>query len=502
MDYDVVVIGAGAGGLSAGATLAASGLKTLIVEQADTVGGCASSFESHGFQFDSGACIIEMPRVYDWLYRRLGLDRKEYITFLRNDPLYELVDIMNGERIPFPASLEGMAEIIGRHSPGDARTFLDFMRGKGKMLDGFADIIMTTPQGRLRDLAKVFWKYPRILANLGSLMGPYNKVLDDLFQHPYTHRLLANYSIIGGLPPSRQSSMMLWLCYLEHDGMFYPRGGMGAVQRGIARAFKDLGGELRLGARVDRLLMNRKKAGGVVLSDGTALTSRAVVSNANAKNLYFKMVGVENLPGAVFKGLNSYEPSPSCTVGYLGLDYKPPMAAQHICGLSGAELIDAFWSGLYSKNVAVPQSVGLITSPTFMDPTLAPNGCHSLSFITMAPRHPASAPWSEMKWDYLEQGIDMVNTMYVPGIKDHILFKTIATPEDFEKRLLIPGGSMYAFSMSILSQMAFRPSNRSRCVKNLYLCGASSHTGSVPGAVCSGMMAADLALEDLDGRWN
>ena len=101
----------------------------------------------------------------------------------------------------------------------------------------------------------------------------------------------------------------------------------------------------------------------------------------------------------------------------------------------------------------------------------------------------------------LEKGIGMLNALYLPGIKDHVVFKTIATPEDFEKRLGIPNGSMYGFSMSMLSQMMFRPGNMSRCVKNLYLCGASTHVGSVPGAVCSGALAAGIAASDLNGRW-
>ncbi len=95
----------------------------------------------------------------------------------------------------------------------------------------------------------------------------------------------------------------------------------------------------------------------------------------------------------------------------------------------------------------------------------------------------------------------MVDAMYLPGIKEHVVFKTIATPEDFERRLLIPDGCIYSYSMSLLSQMVFRPSNRSRCIPGLYLCGASTHpSGSVPGAICGGLLAAELAAGDLERR--
>lgn len=499
-DYDVIVIGAGVGGLAAGATLASRGHRTLVLEQSDSLGGCASSFERDGYRFDTGACIVELPRFHDWFYNNLGLEREDYLTLFRNEPLYELVDVLSGSRYLVPTSLEGTAEIIGRHSTEDARRFLDVMRREGEVLDNFCDIILTTPQGRLRDLFRVFARYPRILAHLRYLMTPYKKLVEDLFEHEFTRRMLTNYSVIGGLPPSRQSGLMLWLCYAEHDGMYYPRGGMGAVPDGMARALRDLGGELVSGARVSRIALEGGRARGVFLSDGTALSARAVVSNVNALILYRDLIGPENIPSAVLKGLYSYEFSPSCAIGYLGLDYQPPLRAQHMFGMTSPELVETFFKDIYGKDIAVPESVGLVTSPSYMDRSMAPGGHHNLSFITMAPYRPAGASWSRMKWDYLERGIKMVDTLYVPGIKDHIVMKTIATPEDFERRLGTPHGSIYAFSMSMLSQMAFRPSNRSRCVGDLYLCGASTHLGSVPGAVCSGTMAGELAAERLERR--
>ncbi|MEW6554882.1 MAG: NAD(P)/FAD-dependent oxidoreductase [Actinomycetota bacterium] len=500
-DYGVIVIGAGVGGLSAAGVLAREGLKTLVLEQADFVGGCASSFERSGYHFDVGACIIEVLRAHESFYDRLGLDMKDYITFLPNDPIYELVDILSGERFTVPASAQGMAELIGRHSAADARAFLRFMREEGKMMDGFTDAVFTTPQGGISGLFKVFAKYPRAVANLHRLMLPYNKVLGDLFVHPLTHRLLCNSAVIGGLPPSRQVGMLMWQTYAEHAGMYYPRGGMGAVPRAMARALEDVGGELRLSCRVGRLLLERKAARGVVLDDGTIITSRAVVSDANATNLYLEMIGEENIPRVVAKGLRSYGLSPSCAIGYLGLDYHPPMQSQHIMALSDPEFIDMYWSDIYEQDIAMPQSVGLISCPSYTDPSLAPEGGASLSFITMAPRNPRGAPWDEMRWDFLEQAIGMLDAVYVPGIKDHIVFKTIATPEDFERRLLIPGGTIYSYSMSVLSQMIFRPSNRSKCIRDLYLCGASAHpSGSVPGVLCGGMLAADALLEDSKRR--
>ena len=375
MDYDVIVIGAGAGGLSAGASIAAGGLKTLVLEQADFVGGCASSFDRDGFRFDTGACIIEMARAHDWFYERLGLQREDYIKFIPTDPAFEMIDPLSGNRYLVPSSIEGVAEMIRQHSAEDAQAFTDFIRGPGRMLDELVDVVFTTPQGRLRHLAKVFTRFPRLITNARYLLTPYGKLVNDLFRHPFTRSFLSYYSAIGGLPPSIQSAVMLWGYYGERDGMFYPKGGMGELTRAMAKALIDVGGELQVGTSVQRLHLEKGKARGVVLEDGTIIRSRAVVSNVNARTLYLNMVGEEHIPGAIVKGLESYEFSPACAVAYLGLDYKPPMKAQHMIAMTSPELMDKFWSGFVNKNVAVPQGVGLVSSSTRENATPAPAGC-------------------------------------------------------------------------------------------------------------------------------
>ncbi|MDY6794133.1 MAG: hypothetical protein SWK76_02445 [Actinomycetota bacterium] len=103
----------------------------------------------------------------------------------------------------------------------------------------------------------------------------------------------------------------------------------------------------------------------------------------------------------------------------------------------------------------------MISCPTYVDPSLAPEGRRCLSFMTLAPRHPAEGAWSDIKWDYLDKGIDMLDAVYLPGVKDQVVFKTVATPENFESRLLIPDGCIYSYSLfHIRSQPGALPSRQ------------------------------------------
>ena len=127
-DYDVVVIGGGAGGLSAAALCQKAGMKTLVLEQSERIGGCCSTFEAEGFHFDVGASVVEVTASFEELFRRLGLSREKYIPMVPVDPIYDYCDIKRDVRFAYPTSVEETAEVISKISPEDGKTFLKFAK--------------------------------------------------------------------------------------------------------------------------------------------------------------------------------------------------------------------------------------------------------------------------------------------------------------------------------------------------------------------------------------
>ena len=157
-DYDAIVIGGGVGGLSAGALCQKAGMKTLVLEQSDRIGGCCSTFEAEGFHFDVGASVVEAPAAFYELFRRLELDIEDYIPWHTVDPIYDYCDIGAGKRFAYPTDVEATAEVIAQISPEDGRAFLDFARKYTPRIMGLMNEFFFAPCQGLVDVLRLIKK--------------------------------------------------------------------------------------------------------------------------------------------------------------------------------------------------------------------------------------------------------------------------------------------------------------------------------------------------------
>ncbi len=156
-------------------------------------------------------------------------------------------------------------------------------------------------------------------------------------------------SYFVGLPPALCPGYVAFLAYSEHEGIFYPRGGMSGIPEGIADAYKEFGGEIRFNSRVDKVLTDGKRVCGVELADGTEIRSRIVVSNINAKTLYLDLVGEEKLPAWAKRAIKSYNVSIPAPMIMLGLDAKPDLDAHHTFCYATLDEMNRIWFEDYAN---------------------------------------------------------------------------------------------------------------------------------------------------------
>jgi len=251
--------------------------------------------------------------------------------------------------------------------------------------------------------------------------------------------------------------------------------------------------KLRLRTLVTRVLVRNGRACGVRLADDIEITAGMIVSNVNAKMLYQEMIGEEYLPPKVRRGVRSYRYSLAAPMIYLGLDYEPPLAAHHsIIAISPRELND-YWVNNLQKGRLPDRHFGLICCPTLSDPSLAPKGKHLLNIIPEGFYHLDGTTWEKEKGRFLEDTIQFLSRNAIPGLANHINQADIATPVDFERRLLLPEGSIYCLQQDLTALAMFRPAAKSKAIQGLYLTGSSTHPGGgVPTCVASGHIAAKL----------
>ena len=230
-DYDVIVIGAGLGGLSLGALMAKRGKKTLIVEQSPRVGGYCSTFERDGFRFDLGASIIEIIDVIEGCFTELGTSVFNEVEMVPLEPIYT-IKFKDGSEMRYPTSKEETADEFRKISPEDAEGWLKY----ADYMQGFLDTALTgfflEPANTLIDMLKMFMKTPKLLSFMPLFNMNYQDVIRKYFKHPKIQEALAFQSNFMGLPPELCPGHMTMLPWAEHTGFYYSKGGHDRHPRG------------------------------------------------------------------------------------------------------------------------------------------------------------------------------------------------------------------------------------------------------------------------------
>ncbi len=496
MDYDAVVIGAGLGGLSCASVLARNGFKVLVLENTGQVGGCCSSFDHQGYRFDIGASIVELKWVIDDLFHKLGKKTEDFIDFIPIDPIYGFFTA-DGRRFSYPVSVEGTREVIAGFSPEDARSWDRFAEVGSEAINFAFGKVMSESMGTMKDMLKVAVANPKLAKYLKYMVLNFESVLCKFFKNDTVRASMSLQSYFVGLPPALCPGYVAFLAYSEHEGIFYPRGGMIGIPQGIADAFRQFGGEIRFNSRVDRVLTDGRRACGVELADGTQIRSNVVVSNINAKTLYLELVGEEKLPAWAKRAIKSYEVSIPAPMIMLGLDARPDLDAHHSFCYATLDEMNRIWFEDYANKRVPDGGFMLISWPTHADPSLAPEGHHCLNLVSFAPYELADGDWDRDRDRYLDTMLGLLEKNFNLRLRDHIQVAKVNTPRDFERMLLHPRGAVYGLQSDITCTAAFRPSVRSRVLKGLYLTGASTHLGGgVAPTIGSGMVAGDFVLKD------
>ena len=496
-DYDAIVIGAGCGGISCASILAKRGLKTLILEQSNTIGGCCSTFEAEGFHFDTGASIVEFVPAIDAIFERLGKKRENYIDLRPCEPMYSF-RTPEGQYLDIPTDVNEMYKLIKSYSPEDAENWLkycDYWRGMSG--EGMQQYLYSDMQS-WKSMFRMSIRSPKMMKYMPAYYLTYEVLIKKWFRHQTTLDTLGFQSYWIGLPPRLCPGLYAGITFAEHEGIYYPMGGMISIPKGILTAGKENGLELQLNTEVTKVLVQNGKARGVALKDGTRLSSRVVVSNINAKPLYLKLIGEEHLPMKVRKGVKSYKLSMCMPMIYLGVKGDVPLRAHHNLQLGRYQTMNEIWEKYFLAGRFPEDPVSLICWPSETDPSLAPEGHHALNVGAMGSYRLDHGTWDDRREEYMDLILGYVEKTLWPGIRDQIVYKNLSTPLDFERRLLSPEGAVYALQNDIPSTMVFRPSNRSKSIQGLYLTGASTHPGGgVPMVIASGGISADLIMQDL-----
>jgi len=471
--YDVVIIGAGIGGLVCGCYLAKAGLKVLIVEKNDKPGGYCSSFEKNGYRFDVGVHYLGSLREEGILFKILKeLDLLNRIKFITNDPT---------DRIITPDKT-----IFIRKDKNDTKKeLIAHFPGEKQNIEAFFKFILE------KDFLYIVSKTKRIT---------FKELLDDFFND---YKLKAILSILLGnlgLPSSQASALVSIVLYREFilDGGYYPKGGMQVLPDLLAQRFKEYGGDLLLSTKVVKIITKNRKIIGVEIENKGVISSKVVVSNADATLTFKKLLDCDTQEA---KKVENLRPSPSAFVVYLGLNKKLNISPRHFTAW--------FFSSYdvekcYKKQLSLSQIpslyYALLTFSSIVDPSLAPSGKDIIRiFVGANFRKKIETENKETIYQKLLEKLENL----IPNTQKYIEVKEIATPYTFYSFTLNREGALFGWAAtpSQIDRKIFPPETS---IKNLYLTGhwitKEIGQGSISGVSLGGRSTARLVLKSLENE--
>ena len=504
--YDAVIVGGGHNGLVCAAYLAKAGLNVLVLERRDIVGGACITeelFPGYRFSACSYYCYLLQSKVIEDLQlRRHGF----HVSPL--DPV-KTVLYPDGRVLMTWDSVEQTQDWIGRFSKRDAQAYPEWVA----FWDRAASLVypyFLTPAPTLADIA-VGQRTSEARAFLDRLLtASAEDVVTEFFEHEairgaFIHAHDAGDATAPGSAWAFSYIRSSALTPRENTGIV--RGGMGSITQAMAASARAAGATIKTGAVTGEVLVENGAAVGVRLTDGEEIRARAVVSNADPKRTFLKLVRPEDVPAgfrrrverlktntAYFKFHAALSRLPDLS-RYFGGDFDVRCLAYTKISPSVEYFKEAWDDANHGRPPRGP--VMDIQIPSGYDPTMAPPGKHVMSiWASYAPVRLAEGTWDERREEITETFIGTL-AKYAPDIRDCFVDYKLFTPQDLEERVGLTDGNIRHLDIVPGQFFASRPmpgwAEYRTPIRNLYLCGAGTHPGGeVTGA--PGHNAAQVIL--------
>jgi phytoene dehydrogenase-like protein len=523
-DYDAIVIGAGHNGLTAAGYLGKAGLRTLVLERREVIGGAAVTEEFHpGYRNSIASYVVSLLRpevirdldLHKHGYELIGL--KGALELCRDDHLWLTGDEAN-DRAEIGRFSDTDYDAIHRFEELLTRIGVvirnQWLREPPGLRGGFIDLMGLLKAGR--DVSKLSEaeRY-RLLQMFTSSAAD---IIRRRFKSSMVRSMYASHCVSGNNASFNQPGSAIPFFHHalgefdgERGGWGLARGGMGAITQAMAAFAESQGVEIRTGAVVEKIIVNKGRAQGVRLSGGEMLSARAVLSNADPKRTFLKLVGAEHLPAEFSQDISQIRMGHASLRMNLALNGLPELRdypGTNIGPQHQASIVIYPPMAVMEQNYHTALAGGLpeeprldIVIPSTLDDSLAPSGHHVMSLLCKYyPFEPAANQhWDDIKETVADHIVEYLSG-YLPNIKSLIVGRQVLSPLDLERVFGLTDGDIFHGRHDLDQIFSLRPhpaaANYRTPLAGLYLCGSGAHPGGgVSGA--PGHNGAKRVIKDL-----
>ncbi len=480
-NVDVVVIGAGCAGLSSAARFATSGKKVLVYEKHNIPGGCGTSFRRGRFEFEvalhqlSQMGSFENPGGLRKLFREFGIE--EQIDWVEIKELYNIIQPHADLSVALPTNVEGCKEVMTSYFPEEKEKINAYYDLVWAFSKEYFDLIQKPQapemEGFKADMkrqlvSKLFKKkYPM----LGKyMMRSAQDVLDEIGLSKEAQTCVnAYWCFMGSLPEKLPFPILAACTYLYiMNQPYYLKGGSQVMSQALTEYIRKEGGEVHFNNGVKKILMEGKKAIGVITDEGETVYAKQILSNISHIHTYMNLLEPDEIPVGALDSFAHCRVGISAFTCYIGLDCTP----EDINMKTSFNLIypkEIRTGGLEaSRKLDVKDDPIVLTCYTVDDPGCSPEGTSVFSAVVLKYAEPwielPEEEYHEKKYAMATELLERVEELF-PGFTGHIEEIEVGTPLTHMRYLNHPGGAIYGFEQDLNATGFFYPSESS--IENL-----------------------------------
>ena len=474
----ISVIGAGIGGMSSAARLAKQGHQVTVFENSDQSGGKCRTEWFGDYAFDTGPSLLTLPAVFRDLFLKTGKRIEHVLDISPVDPAFNY-NFADGSKVTFPnlSNPKTYLEIEKSFGISASQSWRQIIERSEKMWEASRDSFI---ESELTSIWPLLLR--KNLINQINQISPFTSLRslsEKLNLDPHLKMIIDRYATYTGSDPRSAPAVLLTIAFVESTfGAWHIKGGIGQLSVALEQRCRDLGVDFQFKSLVTKILVERNKVEGVVLSEGKIIKSDLVVSNSDAEYTFNSLIGNEvSSARSERRKLKSATKSLAGFSLLLGLDNSKskPVDIEHH-NVYFPENYDLEFDQIFTQKVPVTDPTIYLCAPK--DSSMVKGADKEAWFVLVnAPRHePESGwDWKDGGQEYAQKIISKMDDLGL-NVTNRLDFMEYRTPADLENYAMAPGGSIYGTSSNSPVSAFLRARNRSK-VKGLFCVGGSAHPG-------------------------
>jgi len=490
MNKEVVIIGAGIGGLGAAGLFAKKGYDVTVVEKNANLGGRANIFEHDGFKFDMGPSWYLAPDIFEHYFKLVGEKVEDHLKLKRLSPSYRIFFRNNGESLDINSNIETDAATFEAIEPGAGENLRSYLKQSKYQYEVAMQSFMFKNYDTIFDF---FNKRVMTEGQKLSVFSTMHRFVSKFFRSKKLQQVMEYTMVFLGTSPYEAPALYNLMSHMDfNQGVFYPQGGFYELIKALANIAEKNGAVLRPDSPVEQIIVKDGKAIGVRLEGGEVIDADIVISNAD---MWFTETKLLSPPFQTHKEKywQKRVMAPSAFIMYLGVSEKLPSLIHH--NLLFSEDWRKNFDDIY-KDPRLPAEPSLyVCVPSVTDPSVAPAGKENLFVLVPI------ASGLKISDDELERYADQVlalmeEEMSLPNLREKIEYKRIYTVDNFVEDYNAFRGSALGLAHTLRQTAIFRPKNISKKVQDLFYVGAGTNPG-IGTQIC--LISAELAYKRVHG---